>query len=54
MADNSKRTASLGVRVQPNVKAALEAAAEADNRSVASLVEKVLIDWLKSKGHLRK
>jgi predicted HicB family RNase H-like nuclease len=56
MPDNPKtnKTASLGIRVAPQVKAALDAAAAADNRSVASLVEKVLIDWLKSKGLLLK
>ena len=48
------KTPSLGIRVKPETKAALEKAAEADMRSVSSLVEKILVEWLKSKGHLPK
>jgi hypothetical protein len=48
MADKQKRTAALGLRLTPTVRAALDKAAAADNRSVASFVEKLLID------HLRK
>jgi hypothetical protein len=48
------KTPSLGVRLQPETKAALEKAAKDDFRSVSSLVEKILIEWLKAKGYLRK
>lgn len=48
------KTPSLGVRVQPETKAALEKAAAADMRSVSSLVEKILVEWLKKHGHLKK
>ncbi len=46
------KTPSLGVRVQPETKAALEKAAKDDLRSVSSLIEKVLIEWLRTKGYL--
>jgi hypothetical protein len=47
------RTAPLGLRVTPSLKSALEKAAADDNRAVASLVEKVLIEWLKAKRYLK-
>lgn len=46
------KTPSLGVRVQPETKAALEKAAKDDLRSVSSLIEKVLVEWLRAKGYL--
>ncbi|MBO6892855.1 MAG: hypothetical protein JJ866_13010 [Roseibium sp.] len=46
------RTASLGLRIEPTVKAALEIAAKEDRRTVASYVELVLIEHLKAKGYL--
>lgn len=48
------KTAALSVRVDSAVKAATEAAAAADRRSTASLVEKVLVDWLRANGYLPK
>jgi hypothetical protein len=47
------KTPSLGIRVHPETKAALEKAAKDDMRSVSSLVEKVLVEWLKAKGYLQ-
>jgi hypothetical protein len=47
------KTAAINVRVAPATKAAIEKAAADDNRSVASLVEKVLIDWLRSQGKIK-
>ncbi len=47
------KTPSLGVRVQPETKAALEKAAKDDVRSVSSLIEKILIEWLRSNGYLK-
>ena len=46
------KTAAISVRVDDAVKAALEAAAKADERSVAGYVEKLLRDHLRSKGLL--
>ena len=48
------RTAAIGIRVEPPVKAAAEEAAKADRRTLASLLEKILIEWLEERGHLRK
>jgi hypothetical protein len=47
------KTPSLGVRVQPSTKAALEKAAKDDLRSVSSLIEKILIEWLRKHGYLK-
>jgi hypothetical protein len=47
------KTPSLGIRLQPEVKAALQEAAKADTRSVSSMVEKVLTEWLREKGYLK-
>ena len=44
------KTPSLGVRLKPEVKAALQQAATADMRSVSSLAEKVLTEWLMAHG----
>ena len=46
------KTPSLGVRVRPAVKAALQRAAEADVRTLSSMVEKILTDWLVKEGLL--
>ena len=47
------KTPSLGVRLQPKVKTALQQAAEADIRSLSSMVEKILTEWLRAKGYLK-
>jgi hypothetical protein len=41
------------MRLDPEVKAALERAAKDDMRSVSSLVEKILVEWLRANGHLK-
>jgi len=46
------RTNPLGVRVQPEIKAAVERAAKDDDRSVSSLVERILQEWLRARGYL--
>lgn len=48
------KTPSLGIRVQPEVKAALERAAADDLRSVSSLVEKIVVEWLRGRDYLPK
>jgi hypothetical protein len=50
-ASNCPRSASIGIRLEPAVKAALEAAAKADHRPVASLIEKVMTEWLEANGY---
>ena len=47
-----KRTESIGIRVTDEVKAAAIDAALSDHRSVSSLVEKLLIEYLVSDGYL--
>lgn len=48
------RSVPVGLRLTPTLKKAIDQAAADDSRSVASLVEKVLTDFLKSKGYLKK
>ncbi len=48
------KTHPLGFRVEPEVKAALEDAARKDRRSVSSLVENILSDWLIEHGFIKK
>jgi hypothetical protein len=46
------KTHPLGFRVEPEVKAAIEQAAKDDVRSVSSMVEKILTEWLREHGYL--
>ena len=46
------RTAPTSMRLDPQIKAAVERAAKADDRSVSSLVERILRGWLIENGHL--
>lgn len=46
------KTANLALRIPPELKDALDRAAKEDRRSVSSLVEKVLADYLEAKGFL--
>lgn len=46
------KTAPLGFRVEQDLKEALERAAKDDDRSVSSLVERILKSWLTEKGYL--
>lgn len=49
-----ERTEHLGVRVPPDVKDALAHAAKTEDRSLASLVEKALREWLVAQGYMAK
>ncbi len=44
------KTATLNLRLEPALKAAGQAAAEADNRSLTGLLETLLIEHLRAKG----
>ena len=46
------RTASVGLRFLPAVKEAAERAAKDDHRSLASMVERILTEWLQANGYL--
>jgi len=48
------KTPSLGVRIRPEAKAALIKAAEDDRRSMSSMVEKILEEYLEAHGYLQK
>lgn len=52
--ENETRSAPLGIRLFPRVKTALEDAAKADRRSVASYVEKLIVADLEANGFLPK
>ncbi|MFM2044706.1 MAG: CopG-like 1 or ribbon-helix-helix domain, 5 [Pseudomonadota bacterium] len=45
---------ALSFRVPADMKAALEKAATDDDRSVSSLVERILKGWLQDRGYLPK
>lgn len=44
------KTDVVSVRVPPDIKAALVAAAQAERRSIASMVEVLVLDYWRSKG----
>ncbi|WP_043344359.1 hypothetical protein [Belnapia moabensis] len=48
------KTAPLGVRLDPAVKAGLEQAAATNMRSLSNTVEVILTDWLRQNGYLPK
>lgn len=50
----TEKTAPMSFRISAEKKAALEKAATDDSRSVSSMVEKVLTDWLKKNSYLKK
>ena len=50
----TENTATLNFRVTPALKAAAERAADADNRSLTGLVEKLLMDHCKKLGFLKE
>jgi hypothetical protein len=44
---------ATSVRFDPPVKAAIAKAARDDARSASSLIQKVMVDWLKAGGYLK-
>jgi hypothetical protein len=47
------KAATLVLRIGPEIKALAQRAAADDRRSLASLVELLLSDYLRAKGYLR-
>lgn len=43
---DGKKTATLNLRIDPELKAALERAARAERRSVTNLIEKLISDYV--------
>lgn len=50
----TEKPSPVSFRLPADKKAALEKAAADDSRSVSSMIEKVLTDWLKRGGYLKK
>lgn len=50
----TEKLTPVSFRLPPAKKAALEKAASDDTRSVSSMIEKVLTDYLKASGYLKK
>jgi hypothetical protein len=48
------KTAQVNMRIMPALKEAAEKAASDDQRSLTSLIEKLLTDYLRKKGYLPK
>jgi hypothetical protein len=50
MAEKRIKTAQVNLRIRPELKTAAEKAASDDHRSLTSLIEKLLSDYLKKRG----
>lgn len=48
------KTTPLGVRLEEDIRKALTKAAKDDQRSISSMISKILTDWLKANGYLKK
>ena len=48
------RTAALSFRIPESIKSAIEKAARDDERSVSTMVERILRAWLIERGYLTK
>jgi hypothetical protein len=53
-AEKRLKTAQVNLRLEPKLKVAAEKAAESDHRSLTSLVEKLLTEYLRERGFLKK
>lgn len=47
------KTEPIGVRLELDERAAIEAAAAADDRPVSPMMRKIVVDWLRSNGWLK-
>jgi hypothetical protein len=54
MPEKRLKTAQVNLRIDPQLKAAADKAAVDDHRSLTSLIEKLLSDYLKRRGYLSK
>ena len=48
------KTAQVNLRIEPSLKSAAERAAADDHRTLTSLIEKLLADYLRERGYLPK
>jgi len=51
---NRQKTATLSLRIDPELKRLSEKAAADDQRSLTSLIEKLLADYLRKRGYVSK
>jgi hypothetical protein len=51
--DRETKSALVQLRIRPSMKAAAEKAASDDERSLTSLIEKLLAEYLRKKGYLK-
>lgn len=54
MATKRLKTAQVNLRIDPKLKALADKAAADDQRSLTSLIEKLLTDYLRDRGLLKK
>ena len=47
------KSATLNIRIDPTLKAAVDKFAADDHRSITSLIEKLLTDYLRANGYLK-
>ena len=50
----NEKDSRLSLRLDARLRAALEKAADEDHRNLSSLVEKILSDWARNAGYLKK
>ena len=48
------KTTPLGIRFSLDIKAALKKAAKDEARRLSNLIERIVSEWLRSKGYLPK
>jgi hypothetical protein len=53
MPEKRIKTAQVNLRIEPKLKETAEKAAADDQRSLTSLIEKLLTDHLRKKGYLK-
>ncbi|WP_169583677.1 hypothetical protein [Rhodobacter capsulatus] len=47
------KSAQVNLRITPTLKQAADQAAQDDHRSLTSLIEKLLADYLREKGYMK-
>jgi hypothetical protein len=52
MGKQGANTSAIAIRVEPNIRKAIEKAAKADQRPAASLVKKAVVEYLRRNGFL--
>lgn len=52
--EKAEKNVSVGLKLSPTMKAALDSAAKQDFRTVSNLVEMILAKWLIENGHMKE